>query len=92
MHPEVSRARATVAALSRCVRSGERSPAELLVAKQKLEQAKNSAVIDKLVAEAPKLTSEQRAKLAELLRPVRVTANRKTVVESRIADMDGGAA
>lgn len=34
-----------------------------------------SAYIDQLVTEAPPLTGAQRAKLAELLRPVRITRN-----------------
>ncbi len=91
MHPEVSRARASVAALTRCVRAGERSPDDLLVAKADLENAKRSAIIDKLVDEAPLLSDEQRTKLAELLRPVRITTtDRKTVVAERLAKLDGG--
>ena len=78
--PELARARGLVGALTRCVKNGERSADELLVAQHQLEQAKNSIVIDKLVAAAPVLTSEQRTKLAELLRPIRVTAG-----------LDGGA-
>lgn len=73
MHPEVSKARASVAAITRCVRNGERSPDELLVAKDRLEQAKVSATIDKLISDAPPLTEQQRTRLAELLKPVRVT-------------------
>lgn len=74
MHPEVSKARATLASLSRCVKTGERSPDELLVARDRLEKAKISAKIDALVAAAPVLTDEQRTRLAELLKPVRVGA------------------
>lgn len=91
MHPEVSRARATHAALSRCVKSGERSADELLVTKAALERAKISAKIDELVAASPPLSDEQRTRLAELLRPVRVDpANREAVVAERLADLDGG--
>jgi len=72
VHPEVSKARATVAALTRCVKHGERSPEELLVAKDRLNRAKISATIDKLIAEAPPLNAEQRTRLAELLKPVRL--------------------
>lgn len=71
MHPEVSKARATLASLSRCVKTGERSPDDLLVAREDLERAKLSAKIDELVAAAPKLTDSQRTRLAELLKPVR---------------------
>lgn len=35
------------------------------------EQARHDAYISRVLAEAPPLSAEQRAKLAELLRPVR---------------------
>lgn len=45
-----------------------------------------------ILAAAPPLSDEQRTRLAELLRPVRVSAaDRKTVVAERIAELDGGA-
>ena len=74
MHPEVSKARASVAALARCVKYGERTPDELRRAKDQLEQAKRNAWVDKVLAEAPPLTDEQRTQLAELLKPVRRSA------------------
>ncbi len=41
---------------------------------------------------APPLTDEQRAKLAELLRPVRRPRGRSAVVADRLAELDGGSA
>lgn len=70
-HPEISRARAAVAGLTRSVKYGERPVEDLLVAREDLERAKISARIDELVAAAPKLTDSQRTRLAELLKPVR---------------------
>jgi hypothetical protein len=71
MHPEVSKARARVAALSRGVRAGERTPEELAIAQRELQTAKNTAYIEQVVSRAPSFTDDQRTRLAELLRPVR---------------------
>jgi hypothetical protein len=50
-----------------------------------------SEYIESVLSEAPPLSAEQRSKLAELLRPVRQpTPDRKSVVEDRIAELDGG--
>jgi hypothetical protein len=52
-----------------------------------LAQAKIADYIERVLAEAPPLTDEQRAKLAELLRPAR-----EAVTAARLAELDGGAA
>lgn len=53
--------------------------------------------IERTLAEAPPLTAEQRAGLAELFRPARELAKRKAVgksradiVADRLAELDGG--
>jgi hypothetical protein len=68
LSPSIAHHRARIGALSR-----DRQPddPELLDAKAALAAAKLDAYIDKIVAEAPPLTPEQRNKLTELLRPVR---------------------
>lgn len=66
--------------------------ADVTELKRQLKAEKTQEYIDKVLAEAPPLSDEQRTYLAELLRPVRVTADRKTVVESRTAEVEGGAA
>lgn len=65
---QVAHHRARVAALSR-----DRAPDDhdLLDAKQQLRVAKTAEYIRKLVEEAPPLSDDQRARLAELLAPVR---------------------
>ena len=60
--------RARVGALTRS-RSADDS--ELVDAKRSLAEAKIAAYVEKVLAEAPPLSDEQRTKLAELLRPVR---------------------
>jgi len=72
VHPQVSKARARVAALSRCVSNGERTPDELTQARSELATANIAAYVDKILSAAPPLTDEQRTRLAELLRPVRL--------------------
>jgi hypothetical protein len=52
-----------------------------------LAEAKIADYIERVLAEAPPLTDEQRAKLAELLRPAR-----EAVTAARLAELDGGAA
>jgi len=71
MHPQVAKARARVAALTRGVRAGERTPAELAEAKRDLEKANRDAYIDRLVANAPAFTPEQVDRLRVLLEPAR---------------------
>ncbi len=72
MHPEVSKARAQVAGLSRAVRNGERPQADLDAAKSRLKAKLAERYVQKVLTEAPPLTDEQRTRLAELLRPARV--------------------
>ena len=60
--------RGRVAALSRS-RSADDS--ELVDAKRSLAEKKIAAYVEKVLAQAPPLTDEQRTKLADLLRPVR---------------------
>lgn len=82
--------RARIAALSRDREPGD---PELLNARRDLRAARAEQYIEKILAEAPPLTAEQRDRLAELLRPARQPApDRNTVVQSRIAELEGGAA
>ena len=69
--PAVAHRRAKVGGLSR-----GRAPddTELVDAKRNLAEAKISDYLEKVLNTAPPLTDEQRTRLAELLRPVRVHA------------------
>lgn len=69
MHPQVSRARARVAALSRPDAGDDERRTE---ARRDLNAAKIEAYVSRILAEAPPLNDEQRIRLAELLRPVPV--------------------
>lgn len=66
--------RGKVAALTRCISAGERQPdcPEMAEARRGLKEAKATDYIRKLLDEAPPLTDEQRTRLAELLKPVRI--------------------
>lgn len=70
---ELAHARAKVGALARTVKTGERKPddPEYVAAKRDLKAANLAQHISRVVDSAPTLTSEQRAKLAELLKPLR---------------------
>lgn len=70
---ETAHYRGKVAALTRCVSAGEREPdcQELVEARRGLIEAKAADYIRRLLDAAPPLREEQRAKLAELLAPVR---------------------
>jgi hypothetical protein len=61
--------RARVASLTR---SRPPNHPDLIEARRDLKAARLADYIERTLAKAPPLTSEQRAKLAELLRPVRV--------------------
>jgi hypothetical protein len=67
--------RGIIGGRTRAIANGERPPddPELLDAQRGPAAAKISDYIEKVLAEAPPLTDAQRAALAELLRPVRVT-------------------
>lgn len=66
---------------------------ETIEARRTFREERTAAYIEKVLAEAPPLTDEQRTRLAELLRPAkRATASREAVVSQRIAELDGGAA
>ncbi len=80
-----SRPRAKIAALTRAVRNGERAAddPELADARRDLAQAQLADYIEKILAQAPPLTDEQRTRLAELLKPV---------CRRRIAELDSGGA
>jgi hypothetical protein len=71
--PRVAAARARVVAFKRCVKTGEREPddPEVIDATCELAAANITAYVEKTLAAAPPLSDEQRAKLAELLKPVR---------------------
>jgi len=71
VHPQVAKARARVAALTRVVRAGERPQKDLDAAKRDLEKANRTAYIDRLVANAPAFTPEQIDQLRVLLEPAR---------------------
>ena len=52
-----------------------------------LAEAKITDYLERELAKAPSLTDEQRAKLAELLKPAR-----DAITAARLAELDGGAA
>ena len=88
--PAVGSARARVGALSR---SRPVDDPEFIDAKRALFEAKITSYVEKVLAQAPPLTDEQRVRLAELFRPARPHAlDRRTAVAGRIAELDGGAA
>lgn len=66
---DISHHKARVGALSRSRRDDD---AELQDAKRKLHEAKIAACIQANLDKAPPLTDDQRNRLAELLRPVRI--------------------
>jgi hypothetical protein len=72
--PEAAHHRARIAGLKRAIRAGERSAEcpELVDAQRDLRTVKTAEYIRRIVDAAPPLTAEQRTRLAELLRPVRV--------------------
>lgn len=69
--PHTAHLRGRIAGLTRAVRNGERGPddPELLEAKQAFYTARISDYVNRILAEAPPLTDNQRAQLAELLAP-----------------------
>jgi hypothetical protein len=64
-------------------RSRPSNDPELVEARQNLATAKLADYIDRVLAQAPPLSDEQRAKLAELLKPAR------TAAAKAIGDGDG---
>jgi len=68
VHPQVSKARARVAALSRPDAGDDTQRTE---ARRDLHAAKLQDYIERTLAQAPPLNDEQRNRLAELLRPAR---------------------
>lgn len=86
MHSEVAKARARRAGLH----ARPKTDPDLKKAERDLAAAKASAHIEKILAAAPPLTDEQRIRLAELLKPAGEFARRQSVVQSRIAELDGG--
>lgn len=89
--PVVAHHRARVGALSR-----DRAPddPEFVGARRDLAEANIAAYIERVLAEAPPLSDEQRTRLAELLRPVRQPAatDRKSAVAERLAELGSGGA
>lgn len=88
--------RARVGALSR---SRPNDDPELVEARQNLAEAKIAAYVQEVLDTAPELRDDQRVKLAELLKPVRVKGsgdaapmNRQAAVEAALAELDGGGA
>lgn len=83
MSKEKFHARARIGALSR---SRTDDDPELTAARQQVKYLGAQEYIAKVLATAPPLTSEQRAKLAELLRSVR-----RETRDDRQAERDGAA-
>lgn len=68
-------------------------PDKVEVRRRELAEAKIADYIEKVLAQRPPLTDDQRNRLAELLRPARKAApERKAAVAARLAELDGGAA
>ena len=78
-YPETARHRARVAGIA--LKRGADDP-EIALARRDLEASKLADHIERVLAEAPPLTDEQRSKLAELLRPVRRGRSRPEVGRS----------
>jgi hypothetical protein len=87
--PQVSKTRARVAALSRGVRAGERTPDELDNAKRDLAAANLEQYVRQAVAACPILTREQIDRVAAILRGGGGD-DRKVAVQARIAELDSG--
>ena len=87
--PAVAAARGRKASLTRCVNNGERSPddPDLADADRELAAARIAAHITKVLKEAPPLTRDQRARLAELLKPARDAITAARLAE--LGDVDG---
>jgi hypothetical protein len=70
---DVARYRGQLGGIKRAQRNGERpeNAEEITEAERKLKEAKATDYIRRLVDEAPEFTADQRARLAELLAPVR---------------------
>jgi hypothetical protein len=79
--PPVAHHRARVASLSR-----DRDPCdpELLDARRALSTQVLAEYIEKVLSAAPPLTAEQRTKLAELLKPVRIPAGGGAITEKPV--------
>lgn len=71
LSPAAKQVRGQVAALSRAVRNGERPKADLDAAKARFREIRDEDHFQEILAAAPKLTEEQRNRLAELLKPAR---------------------
>ena len=71
--PALAHTRARVASATRDVRRGRYPESKLHDAKRDHQAAVLEHYIQKALASAPPLSDEQRTRLAELLRPVRVT-------------------
>ncbi|MGV0788684.1 hypothetical protein ABQF33_17385 [Mycolicibacterium sp. XJ2] len=69
--PEIRSAAGRVASLSRDL---DQDDPDLIDAQRQLREAQLAAHIAQVVASAPPLTTEQRDRLAELLRPARESA------------------
>jgi hypothetical protein len=68
MHPDVSKARAVVAGLTRSVRYGERPQEDLDKAKRDLAAANLEQHVRRAVAACPTLTRQQIDRVAAILR------------------------
>jgi hypothetical protein len=68
----------------------KRDPAAIEDARRNFATEKIADYIERVLAAAPPLRDDQRTRLGELLRPARQTPDRNAVVQSRIAELDGG--
>jgi hypothetical protein len=71
---EMSRALAARNKLANTARHHSDDQSKIASARADLAEAKIADYVERVLAEAPPLTDEQRTRLAELLRPVRHTA------------------
>ncbi len=79
--------RARIGALSR---SRTDDDPELVDARRGLAEANIAAYVQKVLDAAPPLTDEQRTRLAELLKPVRISTTERPA--DNASDVDGNAA
>jgi hypothetical protein len=72
---ESARQRARIAALKRCIKTGERPPddPDLIDAQRKLAASQLAAYIERVVADWPPLTEAQVDSIVDLLRAGRVS-------------------
>lgn len=83
---------ATRASIARRTQSYPSDHPKVLEARRDHAEAKLADYIERVLSAAPPLSDEQRGRLVDLLRPVHQSADRRTVVVERLAELDGGVA